>query len=84
MDSNWLLAVLNPLPLLYLPREMQRARRRARDLYHPVALAVIWGFTLLHPLTGQAVPTEALLFLNGVAALSVARILLAYLNNKHE
>ena len=50
----------------------------------PVALAVIWGFTLLHPLTGQAVPTEALLFLNGVAALSVARILLAYLNNKHE
>lgn len=84
VDSNWLLAVLNPLPLLYLPREMQRARRRARDLYHPVALAVIWGFTLLHPLTGQAVPTEALLFLNGVAALSVARILLAYLNNKHE
>lgn len=84
VDSNWLLAVLNPLPLLYLPCEMRRAKRRAHDLYHPVALCVIWGFTLLHPLTGQDVPTEALLFLNGVALLSLARILLAYLNNKHE
>ena len=28
VDSNWLIAVLNPLPLLYLPWEIRRARRQ--------------------------------------------------------
>ena len=84
VDSNWLIAVLNPLPLLYLPWEIRRARRRRLDAYHIAAPAVIWAFTALSPLTGQTVPTELLFFINGLALLSVARVRLAYLNKTNE
>lgn len=84
VDSNWLIAVLNPLPLLYLPWEIRRARRRRRDAYHIAAPAVIWAFTAFPPLTGQTVPAELLFFINGLALLSVARVSLAYLNKTNE
>ncbi len=78
VDSNWLIAVLNPLPLLYLPWEIRNARHRRRDAYHMIAPVVIWAFTLLSPLPGQAVPGELLWFINGLALLSVARMKLAH------
>ncbi len=84
VDSNWLIVVLNPLPLCYLPWEIRNAVRGTKDYYHFIAPIVIWGFTVLHPLTGQDIPTEALIYINGLAVLSVARILSVYRTNKHE
>lgn len=78
VDSNWLIAVLNPIPLLYLPWAARNAARKRRDCYHIAAPLVIWAFSLLSPLTGQDIPAEALLFVNGLALLSVARLSLAH------
>ena len=44
VDSNWLLLLLNPLPLLVLPVYIWRRRRGLRDLYHPVLLVLVLVF----------------------------------------
>lgn len=44
VDSNWLLLLLNPLPLLVLPFYIWRRRRGLRNLYHPALLAVVLLF----------------------------------------
>ena len=80
VDSNWLIVVLNPIPLFYLPWAARNAARTRCDYYHVAAPLVIWGFTLLSPLTGQDIPVEALLFVNGLALLSVARFRLTFMH----
>lgn len=50
VDTNWLLVLLNPLPLLYLPVKMWRDRHGRKDYYYPVlllALLVYGGVVLL-------------------------------------
>ena len=45
VGSNVLVAILNPLPLIYLPREIFMVIKRRRDAYHAVAGAVILLFS---------------------------------------
>lgn len=54
VDSNWLLWVLNPLPLLYLPYMLFLLIKRRRDYYHAVSAALILLFFLASPLLPQA------------------------------
>lgn len=44
VDSNYLLIWLNPIPLLYLPVMVYCIRKRKRDLYHPISVAILLFF----------------------------------------
>ena len=76
VDSNWLLLLLNPLPLVALPLHAWRVRRGRRDLYHPVAAVVALVFLGLAVAGVQSFPPEMvalalILLIQSVTALAV-------------
>lgn len=78
VDSNWLLLLLNPLPLLVLPVYIWRRRRGLRDLYHPVLLALVLLFFALWAAGVQRFQPEMgalalILLMQSVTALAVER-----------
>ena len=49
VDTNWLILLLNPVPLVFLPFKIWRDYRRKRDYYYPlmaVALMIFVGVSL--------------------------------------
>lgn len=44
VGSNWLILLFNPLPLIYLPREIYLAIKRKNDPYHWIACVVLTLF----------------------------------------
>ncbi len=46
VKTNWLIMVLNPLPLFYMPIRIMRIRKHLADFYPPIATAVIFVFVI--------------------------------------
>lgn len=58
VDSNWLILLLNPLPLLWLPVRIWRLRHGKRDRYYDV-MGILAGTVLLTGIFGiQQYPSE--------------------------
>ncbi len=53
VDSNWMVLLFNPIPLLYLPVMVWRAIKGKKDLYHWVNTAVLILFMIIMPFVGQ-------------------------------
>lgn len=46
VKTNWLIMVLNPLPLFYMPIRIIRIRKHLADFYPPIATVVILMFVI--------------------------------------
>ena len=58
VDTNWLILLLNPLPLLYLPVKIWRDRKGLKDYYYPVLGGVLILFALTAIFNVQKYPME--------------------------
>ncbi len=47
VNTNWLLAILNPIPLVYIPARIINIRRHRHDTYATIATTVICVFLVL-------------------------------------
>ena len=78
VDSNWMLMLFNPVPLIYLPIMVYRAIRRKKDLYHGVNFVYLTIFIVLFPLCGQkfnltVLPLALSLLVNAASHVLVSR-----------
>lgn len=53
VGSNWLLVMLNPIPLFYLPIMVYRAIKGEKDPYHWLNVIVLTSFIILMPFIPQ-------------------------------
>ena len=53
VSSNWMLVLLNPIPLFYLPFMIYQSLGRKKDAYHGVNAIVLTFFMILIPLIPQ-------------------------------
>lgn len=53
VDSNWLIILLNPIPLAYLPYMVYRAVKGKKDLYHAVNTVYLTIFIIIMPFIPQ-------------------------------
>ena len=58
VDSNWLIVLLNPLPLIYLPVKIWRDRKEKKDFYTPLLGGALVVFALSALLNMQKYPSE--------------------------
>lgn len=78
VGSNWLVIMLNPIPLLYLPVMICRVRKLKKDPYDVANVAVLTLFIAFLPLIPQKislviVPLALVLLIRSVLHLAVAR-----------
>ena len=65
VGSNWLLMILNPLPLFYMPFMLYRAIKGKKDVFHVINAVVLTLFIVLMPFVQQKFnPTVLPLALN--------------------
>lgn len=62
VGSNWLIMILNPLPLIFIFPRILLARRGRADYYPVVALAVITVFFVFSAFIGQRISLPVYLF----------------------
>jgi hypothetical protein len=53
VGSNWLLMILNPLPLLYMPFMIYKAIKGKTDVFHVINTMVLLLFIILMPIVQQ-------------------------------
>ena len=53
VGTNWMLVLLNPIPLFYLPFMIYQSLGRKKDAYHGVNVIVLTFFMILMPLIPQ-------------------------------
>lgn len=53
VGSNWMIVLLNPIPLFYLPFMVHKALRHKKDTYHWINAVYLTSFILLMPLIPQ-------------------------------
>ena len=53
VGSNWLLMILNPLPLFYMPFMVYKAINGKTDVFHVINTVVIIAFIILMPIVQQ-------------------------------
>ena len=53
VGSNWLLMILNPLPLFYMPFMVYKAIKGKTDVFHVINTVVIIAFIILMPIVQQ-------------------------------
>ena len=53
VDSNWMLVLFNPLPLLYLPVMVYKAIKRRKDIYHQINVVCLVLFIIAMPFIPQ-------------------------------
>lgn len=58
VGSNWLILLLNPLPLLYLPVKVWRNVHHLPDVYHKTLIVALCLFFVEIFITPQSFPTE--------------------------
>ena len=78
VGSNWMLMMLNPLPLFYLPVMVYKAIKGRKDYFHLVNAVVLTLFIVLMPFIQQKFnPTVLPLALN-LLLISLGHIYLYY------
>lgn len=53
VGSNWMILLFNPIPLLYLPMMIAKARKGTKDLYHWMNVVYLTSFIILMPFIPQ-------------------------------
>jgi hypothetical protein len=53
VDTNWMILVFNPIPLLYLPFMINKDLKRKKDLYHYINVVYLTLFILIMPFIAQ-------------------------------
>ena len=78
VDTNWLLAILNPLPLVFLPMTVSRIRAGRKNPYDVFNIVVLILFIAFMPLIPQKIslaiiPLALVLLIRSVLHLLIAR-----------
>lgn len=81
VSSNWMLVILNPIPLLYLPFMVYKAIKRKKDAYHWVNLCCLTIFIVLMPFLPQKFNLTVLPLALSLLICSVGHLLIYYKNN---
>lgn len=66
VDSNWLILLFNPIPLLYLPFMIYNDIKRRKDKWHIVNSVYLTFFIVLFPLIPQEINLSVLLLALGL------------------
>ena len=81
VGSNWLVMILNPLPLLYLPIMVYKAVKGQKDAFHGVNVVVLTLFIMIMPFVQQKFnPTVLPLALN-LLTCSIGHLIIYYKQN---
>lgn len=82
VGSNWLLVMLNPLPLLYMPWMIYKAIKGKKDVFHGINTVVLTLFIIIMPFVQQKFnPTVLPLALN-LLTCSVGHLIIYSRRNK--
>lgn len=76
VNSNWLLIIFNPIPLLYLPVALTKAKKRKKDYYHAIATVILLAFCLFAGIIPQDIPTAIILLAWNLLILSAGHIVI--------
>lgn len=76
VNSNWLLIIFNPIPLLYLPVALTKAKKRKKDYYHAIAAVILLAFCLFAGIIPQDIPTAIILLAWNLLILSAGHIVI--------
>lgn len=76
VNSNWLLIIFNPIPLLYLPVALTKAKKRKKDYYHAIAAVILLAFCLFAGIIPQDIPTTIILLAWNLLILSAGHIVI--------
>lgn len=76
VNSNWLLIIFNPIPLLYLPVALTKAKKRKKDYYHAIAAVILLAFCLFAGIIPQDIPTATILLAWNLLILSAGHIVI--------
>ena len=76
VNSNWLLIIFNPIPLLYLPVALTKAKKREKDYYHTIAAVILLAFCLFAGIIPQDIPTAIILLAWNLLILSAGHIVI--------
>ena len=81
VGSNWLILLLNPIPLLYLPVMVCRAIKGKKDLYHTINVAYLTLFIMIMPFVQQKFNVTVLPLALCLLICSANHVLLYYRQN---
>ena len=81
VNTNWLLAILNPIPIIYMPARVINIRRHRRDLYAPTATTAISAFIVLSVFISQTFSASVYCF---ALSLCLQTATGAYIQHKSE
>lgn len=81
VDSNWLLWILNPIPLVYLPFMIYKSVKGRRDVYHIGNIIALTLFIVFWWLIPQKMPMVIVPLAFGLLIRSAARL---WITRKHK
>lgn len=81
VGSNWLILLLNPIPLIYLPVMVYRAVKGKKDLYHLLNVGCLTLFIMIMPLIHQEFNATVLPLALCLLICSASHVLLYYRQN---
>lgn len=81
VDSNWLILLLNPIPLIYLPVMAYKAIKGKKDLYHTINIVYLTLFIMIMPFIQQKFNVTVLPLALCLLICSANHVLLYYRQN---
>ena len=81
VGSNWLILLLNPIPLIYLPVMVYRAIKGKKDLYHLINIVYLTLFIMIMPFVQQKFNVTVLPLALCLLICSANHVLLYYRQN---
>lgn len=81
VGSNWLILLLNPIPLFYLPLMVYRAIKGKKDLYHIINAVYLTLFIMIMPFIQQKFNATVLPLALCLLICSASHVLLYYRQN---
>lgn len=81
VGSNWLILLLNPIPLIYLPVMVYRAIKGKKDLYHLINIVYLTLFIMIMPFIQQKFNATVLPLALCLLLCSASHVLLYYRQN---
>lgn len=81
VGSNWLILLLNPIPLIYLPVMVYRAIKGKKDYYHTINIVCLTSFMMIMPFIQQKFNVTVLPLALCLLICSANHVLLYYRQN---
>lgn len=82
VGSNWMLMMLNPLPLLYLPVMVYRGIKGKNDAFHWINIVVLTLFIVLMPFVQQKFNATVLPLALNLLTCSIGHLIIYYRRNR--